>query len=620
MLKDTPIRRKLMAIILLTSFVALLLMGAEMAIFDYSELRQTTARQLATIGKITAANSTAALAFQNEDDATEILAALAAERNVVAACLYDSDGKLFSRYPVSLPAASFPAAPGPEGYNFRDSFITGFQPVVQADNRRLGTLFLKFDTAPVVSKWLRSSLGVALAGLSVVLLVAFVLSRGLQRQVSQPIMALAETAKGISEHRDFSVRARKYGGDELGQLTDAFNQMLSQIQEQNDAIRESETRLQTIVENLSEGLVVSDLAGQALHFNRAALDLHGFASPHESQQQLSKFADIFELSSLDGSVLPLAEWPLSRVLRGENLKGLELRIGRLKSDWNRVFNYSGTVVKSAAGQAMMVVLMIEDITERKQSEVKIHQLNAQLELRVAQRTAQLESANRELEAFSYSVSHDLRAPLRHIDGFAELLRKHAESSLDEKGRRYIATIGDSAKRLGLLIDELLVFSRMGRSEMRHSRVNLKSMVDEVIRDLGPETQGRQIKWQVAPLPDVEADSSMLRQVWVNLLGNAVKYTRNRPEACIEIGHSNGGADGHVFFVRDNGAGFDMKYGSKLFGVFQRLHNSSEFEGTGIGLANVRRIIERHSGRTWADGRKDEGAVFYFSLPTSNPPA
>ena len=232
---------------------------------------------------------------------------------------------------------------------------------------------------------------------------------------------------------------------------------------------------------------------------------------------------------------------------------------------------------------------------------------------VQETNEQLQAANTELEAFSYSVSHDLRAPLRHIDGFADLLMKHAGSTLDEKGRRYIKTIADSAKRMGALIDDLLVFSRIGRAELHERKVDLNFLSDEVISELRVETEGRNVDWRRQGLPVVIGDPSLLRQVLVNLFSNAVKYTRPRDPAVIEIGFETSPSE-FTIYVRDNGVGFDMAYVNKLFGVFHRLHRGDEFEGTGIGLANVQRIIRRHGGRTWAEGKVGEGATFYFSLP------
>ena len=250
-----------------------------------------------------------------------------------------------------------------------------------------------------------------------------------------------------------------------------------------------------------------------------------------------------------------------------------------------------------------------EVEERMRREDEIRRLNYDL----AKRARDLETSNNELESFAYSVSHDLRAPLRHVVGYSELLQKQASSSLDEKSRRFMQTILESAKRMGNLIDDLLAFSRIGRAETKKALVSLDQLVKEGVAETGQDTTGRDIVWKIDPLPVCYGDRSMLKLVIGNLLANAVKFTRMRAQAEIEIGCVDR-ADEVEVFVRDNGAGFDMQYVDKLFGVFQRLHLPEEFEGTGIGLATVRRIIHRHGGEVRAEGGVDQGATLYFSLP------
>jgi light-regulated signal transduction histidine kinase (bacteriophytochrome) len=235
---------------------------------------------------------------------------------------------------------------------------------------------------------------------------------------------------------------------------------------------------------------------------------------------------------------------------------------------------------------------------------------------LGKRSSELEAINKELEAFAYSVSHDLRAPIRHISGFTELLQKNAASVLDERSQRYATMILEAAKRMGNLIDDLLAFSRIGRAEAHKTMVSLQQLVQEAQSEVAPETDGRNINWKVGKLPACYGDRSMLRLALINLIANAVKFTRTRPQAEIEIASTNHNSDQIVVFVRDNGVGFDMKYVNKLFGVFQRLHAPEAFEGTGIGLATVQRIVHRHGGKVWAEGLVDGGATFYFSLSKS----
>jgi PAS domain S-box-containing protein len=265
----------------------------------------------------------------------------------------------------------------------------------------------------------------------------------------------------------------------------------------------------------------------------------------------------------------------------------------------------------------VVLMTVSDISLQKAAQQRIQELNRQLEGKIEQ----VSEVNRELEAFSYSVSHDLRAPLRHVAGFADKLSRHlGDESADEKTRHYMDVISSSARRMASLIDDLLVYSRLGRSALRMQAVDMQSLVAEtrsiLDANLQSEDAAHRLDWRIAPLPILVADENMMRQLWMNLLGNAVKYSAKRDVARIEVGYEMLPDGSHHFSVRDNGAGFEMDYAGKLFGVFQRLHKASEYPGTGIGLASVRRVLSRHGGRIWAEGAVDQGATFHFVLPTA----
>ena len=551
---------------------------------------------------------------------------------------------------------------------------------------------------------------------------------------------LARIARGESVDHFDTVRLRKDGRridvsvtispvrDSAGQIV-GVSKVARDTTEQKlalEALRLSEAQMKVVIESLQDGLVIADMNSQLVHWNPEALRMHGLASPEEGQRLLADFPALFELATLAGEVLPLDQWPMSRVLRGENVRRCEVRVRRLGTDWRRIYSYTGSLVSYVEGKSLAFLTISDitqrkeaealsqavtgaavgtwhwnlptgelqlsdrcrqifglppgaahtqaqflaalppaerelavqaanqaienhaeyeielpvfwpdgslhwtiskgrgyydpagrplrmegvalDITARKQAEAEVRALNADLK----QRARELHEANHELEAFTYSVSHDLRAPLRHITGFVHLLKKEAAPLLPPASLRHLNVIADSTSRMGGLIDDLLAFSRVGRVEMEKTAVDLAALVREILDEMKTETRGRKIDWQVRALPVVQADRALLRLVLVNLISNAVKFTGTRPEAVIEIGAMAGAET--VIFIRDNGVGFDPKYAHKLFGVFQRLHSHTEFEGTGIGLANVQRIIRRHGGEAWAEALLDAGATFYFSLP------
>ena len=436
----------------------------------------------------------------------------------------------------------------------------------------------------------------------------------------------AETRTELAKARTEQAEART---EQAETRTEQAETQSEQAEVRTERAEMASIRLAAIVESSGDAIIGKDLTSIITSWNKGAEKIFGYAA--------SEMVGTSIMRLIPSDRKEEENQILGKIKRGETLSHFET-IRQTKDGQMIDVSVTASPIKDATGKVIGMSKVARNITQRKRAQAEICRLNESLEQRVAERTAQLESVNEELGTFSYSVSHDLRAPLRQIMGFVKILQEDAGPSLSEENLLHLTTIFQSATRMGKLIDDLLAFARVGRTELQTTQVNLDELVRDALFDFQAETQARNLAWEIDALPPVRADRSLLRMALVNLISNAVKFTGLRAEAKIEIGcassrdgssHKIKGADATgqaaeaisrgetVIFIRDNGAGFDQNYAEKLFGAFQRLHSQAEFEGTGIGLANVQRIIHRHGGRTWAEGEVDRGATFYFSLPAEN---
>lgn len=594
--RELPIQRKIMAVTMLTSVIVLVVAVAAFMTYDLLAFRETMVTTLTALAQATAEYSADAVAAGDRTEAMKTLSSLRLEPQIVGAALYDNDGKLFASYPADMQPGMFAGAPSGSGHRFEGGHLLFFEPVVH-NNKMLGRLYLRSDLRFFYS---RIRIYSAIAGLIMIvsLAVALVLSNRLQRRISDPIIALAATARTVSERRDYSVRAPKTGGDELGVLTDAFNEMLTRIEQH--AI--TSALLSAIVESSDDAIIGKDLTGKVVSWNKGAEKIFGY--------------DAGEMVGAPIERLLAPDRPdeerriLDNAKRGETRLYETIRIRRDGKPVN--LSLAVSPIRDAHGEIVGVSSIARDITERKRAEEQMLRLNTELERRVQVRTAELTAANQELEAFTYSVAHDLRAPLRHIDAFTRILQEDFAGAFPPEAAQLLETIRRGSENMSRLVNDLLNLAHVGRQEMKKERTSLDRIIKEVIAEMARETQGRDIDWRIARLPEIDGDPGLLKQVFANLLSNSVKYTRPRKQAVIEIGLREMN-DERAVFVRDNGVGFNMKYAGKLFGVFQRLHRAEEFEGTGVGLAIVERVVKRHGGHIWAESQLDQGATFYFTL-------
>jgi signal transduction histidine kinase len=408
------------------------------------------------------------------------------------------------------------------------------------------------------------------------------------------------------------ISERKRAEEQVSKVAHELAQKAEELATSRKALEAQTVMFKLVLDSMGEGLIAADPQGHFLIWNNAAHLLMGRGA---EDLHTEKWTEHYKVLQTDGvTPYPPDQLPLVRALRGESVQ-VELIVQPPENLQGTFLEVTARPLMDGRGSLCGGVAVLRDVTQSRENEREIRKLNDELEIRVMERTAQLETANRELEAFSYSVSHDLRAPLRHIGGFSKMLVEEFGPTLDPEAKHYLDRIQAGTQRMGLLVDELLGLARVGRRPLNRQPAKLNAMVDDVIALFEPDTQGRHVQWQIADLPVVECDQVLVRQIFQNLLANALKFTRMRDPAVIQAGHLEQEDGGLILFVRDNGVGFNMKYADKLFGVFQRLHREEDFEGTGIGLATVQRIVQKHGGRAWAESEEGKGATFYFTLGT-----
>ena len=603
---DWPIRRKLTAMLLVISGLVLLLTSAAFIGYQHFSFRQTTRNNLSTLGRIIAANSTASLAFANEADASEILSALKTEPHIVAAALYDKDGRLFARYPEGLPSTALPATPPADGYRFEHGHLVGIQPVAESANQRLGALYLDSDLQAVYTT-LRLSAVIALGVMALSLLAAYLLSMALQGMISQPILTLAETAKAVSTRGDYSVRAPELGRDELGGLTQAFNHMLGRIEDQSRALHESKERLDLALQSAGVGTWSWEVGTDELTWDDFLHPLFGVPA-HTSPSRYEEFLALVHPNDRERIARET-----TAAVESDAPYDTEYRVV-WPNRTERVLASRGKVYRDGDGKPPRMAGVCWDITERC----------LVAEQRQAREAA--DAANRAKSNFLASMSHELRTPLNAIIGFSELLENHTFGSLNERQQRYVGNVLTSGRHLLQLINDILDLSKVeaGHMELALSEFDVGTAVRDTRTIVGTLAEKKSLSLEVEAedgIPPLTADHSKFKQILYNLLSNAIKFTPagGRIRVAVRLAPDLNAIEGDQWIevaVSDTGIGLKREDQERIFGTFEQVDSAygREQQGTGLGLALTRKFVELHGGRIWVESEIGQGSVFRLVLP------
>lgn len=620
----SSIRYKLSLGIMLTTITALVVSGVSIVAYDLGDYRERTYEDLRTQADLMGHASAAALQFQDPAVAEQTLALLRLRPQIRAAAIYTPDGKQFARYlSLTTPSSLLTQLPAGRDSQIENGMLSLSQPI-RFENDRLGTIQLVAEYR--FHDRLLHDLGIVLGVAVLALAISMLISVWIQARITRPILRITELANRVVQQRDYSLRAESTTNDEIGYLVDAFNTMLSEIGRRTEALevanlqletevkerveteralRSSELRHRALVTELTTVVWQADAKGDFIA-NQPAWDGYTGQTPEEHSGR-------GWLNALHAEDRAELEQLWQQACEYNSPLSSEMRLWHADSQDYRHISLKAVPLKGVDGSTLEWIGIVDDIHERALYSEEISRLNSQLEQHVQERTAELESVNKELEAFSYSVSHDLRAPLRSIDGFSQALLEDYNDAMDDTGRDYLARVRAAAQRMGILIDDLLNLSRVSRAEIDRQPQDLSAMAADIVTGLRETDPQRNVEIQIAAGLEACGDGRLMHVVLDNLLNNAWKYTGKTSGARIEFGMRdyNGISS---FFIQDNGAGFDMAYAARLFNAFQRLHDVRDYPGTGVGLATVQRIIRRHGGQIWAEAEVGKGATFYFTLP------